>query len=267
MNRKNVALVLSTGGARGIGHIGVIEELVNQGYNISSISGCSIGALIGAAYSTGTLDKCKRFLLQLNKIKTLRLADFNLSSKGILKGNKIMKIVKNIIPDINIEDLPIPLSIIAMDISNHKEVIFESGSLHDAIRASISLPIIFQPFEKDGKKYVDGGIINPLPLNRVQRTMDDLLIAVIAGASDTSETESSESQYKWNMFALLMESVTLLVQKIIQCSIEQTQPDIIISAPNKKFGIIQFYKSSEMIERGRVATRNSLLDYAARADL
>lgn len=258
MNKKKVALVLSTGGARGLGHIGVIEELMCQGYKISSLSGCSIGALIGAAYITGNMERCKDFLLKLNRLKMLQLIDFSISPKGFIKGSRIMKIIGEIIPDINMEDLPIPFTIIATDISNNKEIIFESGSLHDAIRASISLPMIFQPFENDGVLCMDGGIINPLPLNRVRRTDNDLLVAVIAGGNNLLEVETSDVRHKWTKYSLLLESITMLVQKIIQYSIQQFKPDIIIYVPNKKYGIAEFYRASEIIERGKIVTREVL---------
>lgn len=169
-----------------------------------------------------------------------------------------MKIIGEIIPDINMEDLPIPFTLIATDISNNKEIILKSGSLHDAIRALISLPMILQPFENDGVLYVDGGIINPLPLNRVRRADNDLLVAVIAGGNNLLEVETSDVIHKWTKYSLLLESITMLVQKIIQYSIQQFKPDIIIYVPNKEYGIAEFYKASEIIERGKIATREVL---------
>ena len=160
-NQKDVALVLSSGGARGLVHIGVIEELEEQGYHISSIAGASMGALIGGVYAAGKLTEFREWM------------------KGIDK-----RAIKEIVPDTPIENLPIPYCAVATDWETGREVTFRKGSLFGAIRASISLPAYYEPVRINGMVLIDGGIVNPLPLNRVARKKGDLLVGVDVSGHD-----------------------------------------------------------------------------------
>lgn len=260
MKQQKVALALSTGGARGIAHIGVIEELLRQGYEITSIAGCSMGALVGAAYASGNLDKCKRALYDLNRLGMVKLADIRIMGKGFIKGKKIMKIISDIIPDCNIEDLPIALSLVATDVNNSCEVVSESGSLHEAIRASISLPFIFEPVSKGNMLLIDGGITNPLPLDRVKRTENDLLFGVAVSAPGAF---NQPEKGKYSKITLLAESSTLMVQRLISYSIEKNQPDLIIKVPAKEYGVHEFHKAALFVEEGVKAAREVLDVYHA----
>lgn len=257
MDKQKVALVLSTGGARGMAHIGVIEELERQGYEIASIAGCSMGALVGAAYATGNLEKCKEALCGLTLRKTWSLLDFGLSKEGFLKGNKLMKELERILPDVNIEDLSLPYSAVATDLRTDEEVVFDRGRLYEAVRSSISLPLVFVPVKKDGRVLVDGGISNPLPLSRVKRTDGDWLVAVIAGAPEEREAADLFSD-KHNKYAYLIESLTALVQRLIRFSVSTYHPDVVIRIPGRKHSLFQFNKAAEMIEEGAAATREAL---------
>lgn len=268
MSKPKVALVLSTGGARGIAHIGAIEKLERQGYKISSIAGCSMGAMVGAFYATGNLLKGKEFLFNLKKRKEiLRLADFAFSQNGLIKGKRIIEELGKIIPNVNIEDLSIPYTAVATNLSDGKEIVFKKGNLLQAIRASISLPSIFQPLEKDDMLLIDGGIINPLPLNRVERTEGDLLIGVAVSAFEETENTGAFSynrngiKNKYNLYSLMMESTTITIQQLINCSIEKYRPDIMIQIPNRKYGILQFKKAPEILENGVIATRAALTQF------
>ncbi len=175
---KSVALVLASGGSRGLAHIGAIEELEKQGYKITSISGSSMGALVGGIYAAGGLDAFKVWMKRIDKMRVFSLMDFTISTDGIVKGKKIMDELKRIVPDKNIEDLSIPFTAVSTDIKHRKEVVFSSGSLFDAIRASISIPSLFKPHKIGDMVLIDGGVINPLPLDRVARKEGDLLVAV-----------------------------------------------------------------------------------------
>ncbi|HNW54450.1 MAG TPA: patatin-like phospholipase family protein, partial [Bacteroidales bacterium] len=143
--KQNIALVLSSGGARGIAHIGVIEELLDSGYNITSISGTSMGALVGAMQAKGTLPEFKEWLLSVTKMDMLKFMDLAVGHGGLIKGEKIMKVVGEYIGDMNIENLPIPFSCVAADLEGHREVVFDAGNLLLAIRASCSIPTVFLP--------------------------------------------------------------------------------------------------------------------------
>ena len=137
----------------------------HEGYVISSIAGCSIGSLIGGMYASGNLNKFKSWILKLDKKDVFKLMDFTFSSQGILKGKKVFEELKKIIGDLNIEDLRIPFSAVAVNLNNHKEVIFRSGNLLEAIRASSSIPSIVTPIKKENQMLVDGGILNPAIIN------------------------------------------------------------------------------------------------------
>ena len=256
MNQKNIALVLSTGGARGIAHIGVIEELERQGYNITSIAGSSMGALIGAAYATGRLQACKEALLSLNKPAMLKLMDFTISRSGLLKGSKLMRRIAEIIPDVRIEDLKIPFTAIATDLQTEQEVAFRQGRLLDAVRASISLPNIFQPFKWKGTYLIDGGLSAPLPLEHVHRQADDLLVASVAYSllSDDKPFLLEPTRYFF-----MSQPTTILVQKNISHTIARFHPDMVIRSETRPFTIFQFDKGKELIALGVAAVRKTPL--------
>lgn len=179
--RLSVALVLGSGGARGLAHIGVIRWLESHHYHIQSISGSSIGALIGGAHATGKLDELETWFKSLTQSDIFSLADIAWMRTGLIKGNRLFDTLKEIIGDPNIEDLPIPFTAVASDIENEKEVWLERGSLLTAIRASIALPMIFTPSLIDGLTLVDGGVLNPIPIAPTFRQTPDLTVAVNLG--------------------------------------------------------------------------------------
>ena len=127
MDKQKVALVLSMGGARGIAHIGVIEELLRHNFEITSIAGSSMGAMVGAMYASGKMEECKEWLYSWDKRKMWELADLTLSRDGLVKGDRFIKELKQIIPDMNIEDLPVPYVAMATDIVRDQEVRFDSS--------------------------------------------------------------------------------------------------------------------------------------------
>jgi len=175
---KTVSLVLGSGGARGYAHIGVIEVLEKKGYKIKSIAGSSIGALIGGLYAVGKLDEYKQWILTLNYYDIYKLLNLSSISGGVIDAEKVFDKIKMLIGDVNIEDLPIKYKAIATNLNTQTAVVFEKGKLIDAIRASIAIPTIFTPVYKDNMILVDGGILNPLPINVVSKDDTDLKIAV-----------------------------------------------------------------------------------------
>ena len=192
MVNKRVALVLGSGGARGLAHIGAIEALEEQGYTITSIAGCSMGAIIAGMYAAGQLEKAKEWFLRVDKQLILRMMDINLlSSNSLVKGKRIIAELEKVVPDRPIESLNIPCTIVASDMMSTEEVLFRSGSLFEAVRASISIPLFFQPVQMGGRLLIDGGILNPLPLHVVERTEGDILVAMDISGKDSMPTEST----------------------------------------------------------------------------
>ena len=278
-----VSLVLSSGGARGVAHIGVIEELERQGFEIKSIAGSSMGALVGGIYASGNLQVYREWMCKLDKKAVFNLIDFTLSTNGLVKGNKIIKELKNIVPDEKIEDLPIYFSAIATDIKNKKEIIFDKGSLYEAIRASISIPTVFKPCKQNGMVLIDGGVLNPLPINRVKRMKDDIVIVVNVNAAPQNEIhdlikkrrndDNDDLNYlsflmkkgfqylpkmpenQLNYYTLLSQSGSLMIQQLSAMTLEMYKPDILIQIPINSYGPYHFYKSEEIIEVGAIATQ------------
>ncbi len=173
---KNVALALSSGGPRGFAYIGAIEELEARGYRITSVAGCSAGSLVGGIYAAGGLSAFKEWLFNLDPVQVVTLMDFSISKNYLVKGERVMKAIKERVPEVRIEDMPIPFVAVATDLFTGEEVVMREGPLFEAIRASISIPSMFKPAEWKGRTLIDGGIVNTFPLNRVARTPGDILV-------------------------------------------------------------------------------------------
>lgn len=177
MKKKDVALALSSGGPRGFAYIGAIEELEARGYRITSVAGSSIGSLVGGIYAAGRLADFKEWLYSLDTWKVFSLMDLSIGKNHFVKGEKIIHAIMEIVPDVNIEDLPIPYRAVATDLYTGEEVLFERGKLFTAIRASISIPSLFRPVKYGLSTLIDGGIVNCLPVDKVERHPNDILIA------------------------------------------------------------------------------------------
>lgn len=189
--KQDVALVLSSGGPRGFAYIGAIEELEKRGYNITSIAGTSMGSLIGGIYATGKLDEVKEWLYNLNTLKMFGLMDISLSKNHIVKGDKIIDAIKEIVPDMDIRDLNIPFRAVATDLYTGEEIVYSEGPLFDAIRASISIPSLFRPVKQGLRTLIDGGIVNSLPINRVERNGKDILVAFDVNDVNIAEMQAA----------------------------------------------------------------------------
>lgn len=272
-------------------HIGVIEELERRGYHIRAISGTSMGALVGGIYAAGGLDLYKEWMLSLDRMDVFSLVDFSLTGLGLVKGEKVLRAMKKIIPDKKIEDFDIPFSAIATDIINGKEIVFDKGSLYDAIRASVSIPTVFTPFEYEGLKLIDGGVVNPIPINRVKRAKNDLLVVVDVNAKiafpqkKKKQVVTEEKQmlndkkfskyaqllsHKFNAlipknekdklgyFNLFIKTTSLMVHQLSLMSIEKGSPDLLINISHEAFGVFDFYKAADIIQLGTEMTRQAL---------
>ena len=285
--KQKIALVLGSGGARGTAHIGVIRELIKHGYEISSISGTSMGALVGGIYASGHLDVYESWLCSLSKMEMFNLADFTLSAKGIIKADKVLKEIQKYIPDQKIEDLPIKFAAVATDLKQRKEVVITEGSLFEAIRASISIPFVITPVLKNETLFVDGGVLNPVPTNRVFRHKGDILIAVNVNAH-IPDSKSTTGNQDWEhleqlasgklrgfqkkldklvpvhkkgsvgYFNLIGDTSSLMLSQISKLTLELNPPDLLIEISRQSCGTFDFYKATEIIELGRKVTKESL---------
>lgn len=275
--KKDVALVLASGGSRGLAHIGAIEVLLQRGYNITSIAGCSMGSLIAGIYACGKLEEAREWFLSIDRKRIFELTDVSLSINSLVKGQRVIEAIKEFVPDRLIEYLPIPVSLVASDVVHNKEVVMESGSLFDAIRASISIPMFFEPVEKDGMLLIDGGVLNALPLNRVHRKDGDLLVAMNISAPDVLEPEGYERpqlpkfmdgiefinkyierkeeegrKVQLSYTSLLSRMTDMMIQNNTVMMLRMCRPDILAEMPMNAYPTMAFDKAEEIIEQGRV---------------
>jgi len=278
---KDVALVLSSGGARGLAHIGAIEELEAQGYRITSIAGCSMGALIGGVYATGKLPEFREWMKTIDKKKMLELTDFSLSLNHIVKGTRIIKAIMEFVPDVLIEDLPIPYCAVATDWISGHEVVIDKGSLFEAIRASISLPSFYEPVRRDGMILIDGGVVNPIPMNRVKRHEGDLLVGVdVSGHDYKAQWEKQQRQteiqkhdkslkaklldmitpdnIEFNYYTLLSRTSSIMIRQNSILMVQLTKPDILIDIQMSRYGSFDYDKSERLIAIGHNKTQKAL---------
>ena len=175
--KQRIALVLGSGGARGYAHIGVIEELEARGYEIACIAGCSMGAVVGGVYAAGKLPAYREWIESLDYLDVLRLVDVSFRL-GAIRGEKVFGQIRDIVGEINIEDLRIPYTAVATDLTNQQEIWFQEGCLHQAMRASAAIPSLFTPVMQGNRMLVDGGLLNPLPIVPVVSSHCDLIVAV-----------------------------------------------------------------------------------------
>lgn len=183
---RRISLVLGAGGARGYAHIGAVQVLQERGHEIVAISGCSMGALIGGMHAAGQLDAFTEWALTLRQREVLRLLDFSLSGPSILRAERVLARVGELVDGQLIEDLPIPFTAVATDLVAQREVWFQTGPLEDAIRASIALPGILPPVIAGDQVLVDGGLLNAIPVAPTHATPADLTVAVALGGERRS---------------------------------------------------------------------------------
>ena len=253
---KNVALVLSSGGARGLAHIGAIEELEAQGYHITSVAGCSMGALIGGVYAAGKLEEFREWMKTVDRRKMLELTDFSLSLNHLVKGTRIIEAIMEFVPDMPIQQLPIPYCAVATDWKCGHEVVMREGSLFEAIRASISLPAFYEPVQRDGMILIDGGVTNPIPLNRVERHEGDLLVGV-----DVSGHDYGAQSMRITHYSMLSRVSSIMIRQNSLLMAQLTHPDILVDIQMSSYGTFDYDKSEKLIAIGRQKTRKALEDY------
>ena len=279
-DKKKISLVLGSGGARGLAHIGVIQVLEEQGYEISSISGSSMGALIGGIYAAGKLDVFSEWVCALDRMDVFRLLDVSFSGTAIFKGERIINTLRDLIGQQNIEDLSISFTAVATDLVESKEVWLSSGPLCDAIHASIAFPTIFSAFPYNGKTLVDGGLLNPVPIAPTLRDLTDMTIAVSLSGNakvileDLPTVENNpEQRNKYHQkvidfidglqrkengkeedagfFDIISKSIDVMQSTIANFKLAAYKPDILIEIPKDVCSIYEFERANELIEVGR----------------
>lgn len=284
MKTKDVALVLSSGGARGLAHIGAIEELESHGYHISSIAGCSMGALIGGVYAAGKLKEFREWMKTIDRKKMIELTDFSFSINHLAKGTRIIETIMEFVPDMAIEDLPVPYCAVATDLKAGREVVFNKGSLFEAIRASISMPSFYKPVQRDGMVLIDGGILNPIPLNRVKRQKNDILVGIDVSGHDykaqwdemhrLTEMQKQDNSLKskildmlipdnieFNYYTMLSRTNSLMIRQNSILMAKLMKPDILVDIQMSRYGTFDFDKSEKLVAIGKQKTLHAIEKY------
>lgn len=278
---KTVSLVLGSGGARGLAHIGVIQWLTENGYTIRSISGSSMGALVGGIYASGKLSTFAEWVLALERMEVLRLLDPSFGRAGLFKGERIMDQLRGLIGDEDIEALPVDFTAVAMDLESGKEMWLREGKLFDAVRASIAIPLLFTPHLRGGRTLVDGGLVNPVPIAPTLNDPTDLTIAVnLGGRSEARPVPApsapipQENGYRQRIHAFIeslqpvrevtvsapgmidiaLRSMEAMENTIARLKLAAYSPDVTIEIPRNACRIHEFWRAEEMIALGRERT-------------
>ena len=272
-----VALVLGSGGARGNAHIGVIQILEEQGFDIISVSGCSMGAVVGGMYAAGKLPAFTEWVSGLSRFDVFRLVDMSLLSMGAIRGEKAYAILEDFVGDQLIEDLPIPYTAVATDLVKQQEVWFQSGHILDAIRASVAVPGMIMPVTEKGRFLVDGGLLNPVPIMPVVPDQADLIISVNLNTnvknlrpgqklllnsakygddsilSGVNASKSQRSHLQWNKMEMLNQCFETMQATMAKYKMAGYEPDIEINIDRNACNFFELYRAKEMIEIGRHA--------------
>jgi NTE family protein len=267
-----ISLVLSGGGARGYTHIGVIKELKKAGFKIISISGTSMGALIGALEACGKLEIYENWVKNLDVLDLLKFLNNPFSKEGWLNSDKIFNKIKELVGDYNIEGLPIKFTAVATDLNKKKEVWFQKGPLWDAVKASASIPGIFPPVKIDNMQLVDGGVLNLMPVAPVMSDMSDLIIAVslYGKDKDIKVKLSKEIKKKQNLMENIWskifkekqdpvnQSIDLMMDTIFRYRKAEYTPDIEIEIPETLAKWYEFHRAIELIKIGEEFAKDAI---------
>tara|TARA_R110002072_G_scaffold136124_2_gene278099 strand:+ start:55121 stop:55987 length:867 start_codon:yes stop_codon:yes gene_type:complete len=273
-----VSLVLGSGGARGLAHIGVIRALHDSGrYEIRAVSGSSIGALIGGLYAAGKLDIYEQWVRDLRATDVLGLLDFSFTNTGLFKGDRLMDKLGELVGEQDIEQLDIAFTAIASDIEHRREIWLDTGSLFDAIRASIAIPGFFTPVMRDGCTLVDGGLLSPLPIAPVKRIGASHMVVVSLNGGETRETgssdenprkDASQAEQSWlqgfkkriglastgedsdSAIDIMSKSLEAMQDRIGRYQMAAYRPDTLIEIPVSACDVLDFHRAEEMIDLG-----------------
>lgn len=241
-----------------------------------------MGALIGGVYAAGKLEDFREWMKTIDRKKMLELTDFSFSLNHLVKGSRIIEAIMEFVPDVPIEELPIPYCAVATDWISGKEVVFRKGSLFEAIRASISLPTFYEPVRRDGMILIDGGVTNPIPLNRVERHEGDLLVGIDVSGHDykvqweiqqeiTEKRKRSTSlsqqilnrllpdHLDFNYYTMLSRVSSLMIRQNSLLMAKLTKPDVLVDIQMARYGGFDYDKSEKLIAIGRQKTRQTLL--------
>lgn len=276
---------MGSGAARGWAHIGVIRALEQAGIRPDLVCGTSIGALVGAAYAAGELDRFEEWALGMGVAEVIGFLDLSLSG-GLVKGERLMGAFRHGVADRPIEELTIPFAAVATALHNGAEIWLRSGSTLDAVRASIALPGLFAPVLSDGMVLVDGGLVNPVPVSLARAMGADIVIAVDLGsdilgrhlrAAPARESppgvvgdwirklqdnlgplvpaHPSDELAMPNILEVLTSSLNIMQVRIARSRMAGEPPDLVVAPRLAHLHLLDFHRAKEAIEEGRLAVQ------------
>jgi NTE family protein len=256
---QKIGLALGGGGARGLAHIQVLETLDELGIRPHRIAGTSIGAVMGALYASGLAGKEMRDLVYhwqtprpekrhgiLDRRDLRRwaaLLDPSFDRSGLFKGEKIIRFLSDFVKCVTFEELKIPLVVTAADYGDASEVIFKSGDLLSAVRASIAIPGVFTPVERDGKLLLDGGVVNPLPYDLLQDECDLVIAMDVGGVRHADET------HRPSFFDTVIGGFEIMEASMIRHRLKFNPPDIYLRPDIRNVGLLEFNKADEIFRQ------------------
>jgi len=296
--KKTVSLVLGSGAARGNAHIGVIQAIEDQGYDIVSISGCSIGSIVGGVFAAGKINDYSEWARSLDKVSVLRMLDMSFRHGAYIKGDRFFQVVEDIIGEAPaIESLVIPYTAVAVDLLNQKEFWFQKGNLIDAMRASSAIPSVVAPVQLDNRIYVDGGVLNPLPIIPTVSAGADYIIAVdLNGPAQELTTEtlveknnepewwsgfkgffvksrtdeeiearniSKNGPESWGRLQTINMMFETMQESLTQYKLAGYPPDLLISIPKDFTSFYEFWRADELIDFGYEVAVKALEELAS----
>lgn len=269
MTGKRIGLALGGGAARGIAHIGVLAVLEKEGIPIEVLAGTSVGAVVGSLYARSkNAALIKEQAIELSKRRLAQFIDPALPRTGLIKGGKISEQLASFLGgNIKFSDLLIPFVCTATDIDTGEAVVFDRGSVVEAVRASISLPGIFTVVRRGGRYLVDGGLANPVPVNLVQKMGADFVIAVnvIPGVLDRSQQsikESTKRAKEPNIIHVLIQSIHIGAYSLVRSSLEDA--DVVIEPEVVHIGAAEFHRAQECIKQGELAAQKAMPEIRSR---
>ncbi|MDR1355392.1 MAG: patatin-like phospholipase family protein [Propionibacteriaceae bacterium] len=252
-----IALALGSGGARGYAHIAVVEELTARGHEIIAVAGASMGALVGAAVATGKLAELKAFALTLNPMSVMRLLGPTFPRSGLAHANAAMKNLRRVVNNARIEDCQISYTAVAADIIGQQEIWITSGDIVDAVRASIAIPVLFTPVVRDGKLLLDGGCINPMPIEPLQSAAADVIVAVSLQEPPTNPPTHND-HVKLDLTHAALFAVDTMMSSIQRARTTSNPPDVLIGMPCDLVGFLDMHRAADVMEAARTITIKAL---------
>jgi NTE family protein len=274
--RPKIGFALGAGSARGWAHIGVLRTLTEAGIKPDFIAGCSVGAFVGAAYAVGRLDQVESFALGIDRRRMFKLADFGLRG-GLIKGERINEVFREQFVESEFSDLPIPLAAVATDLHTGQEVWLREGKVSDAVAASIAVPGLFRPVQRDDRYLVDGSVVNPIPVSLCRAMGADIVLAVDLGSdlvgryvrdseltqtgnfmsrvfpryNPTSDRQAEPEVAPPSLIETLVGAINIMQLRIARSRLAGEPPDMLVTPRLGHLGLLDYHRAEFAIAEGR----------------